>query len=90
MSAIPLVDVSALLGSGAPDRAVDGVARAIDEACRHHGFFYAVGHGVAPSRMEDQKVTVGDPLPVDDNWFRWEQPRDSPAALRGGGVAALL
>ncbi len=40
---LPIVDVSALLSGG------DGAsaARAIGEACRDMGFFYATGHGVS-------------------------------------------
>ena len=42
MSAIPVVDVSDLRPGGDAERA----AREIGRACRDHGFFYAVGHGV--------------------------------------------
>lgn len=42
MSCIPVIDVGALLGAGG-DRG--DVARAIGQACRAQGFFYAVGHG---------------------------------------------
>ena len=40
--AVPIVDVSALVGDGDPRPA----ATAIDRACRDVGFFYVVGHGV--------------------------------------------
>lgn len=49
---IPVVDVGPLVrGEAAGD-----AARGIDRACREHGFFYAVGHGVAPElehRLEE-------------------------------------
>ena len=41
--ALPVIDVSALV-QGTPERF--DVARRIGEACRAHGFFYVVGHGV--------------------------------------------
>ena len=44
MSAIPVIDVSAL--SGSDPAATSAVAREIGAACRDVGFFYVVGHGV--------------------------------------------
>jgi isopenicillin N synthase-like dioxygenase len=42
---LPVIDVAPLLGRG--DSAAEGrVARALDAACREHGFFYAAGHRV--------------------------------------------
>ncbi len=46
MGALPVIDVSSLVG-GTGD--ADAVAAALDEACRRHGFFVVVGHGVDPS-----------------------------------------
>ena len=43
MADLPVIDVSALHGGGAPR---DQVARELDAACREVGFFYIVGHGV--------------------------------------------
>ncbi len=40
---IPLIDIGPLV-SGSAKR--DDVARRLGEACREHGFFYVVGHGV--------------------------------------------
>jgi isopenicillin N synthase-like dioxygenase len=51
---IPVIDVGALVGRGG-DRAA--VARAIGCACREHGFFYAVGHGVDPA-LEERLVAL--------------------------------
>lgn len=45
-SSLPIVDVSRWI-TGGPERAE--VAEQIGEACRTHGFFYAVGHGVDES-----------------------------------------
>ena len=44
---IPVIDVSALRTSGA-----ECAAAGIRGACREHGFFYVVGHGVDPSLVE--------------------------------------
>ena len=41
---LPIVDVSALFGDD--KRASHRVAQAIGAACRNHGFFYALGHGI--------------------------------------------
>lgn len=43
---LPVVDVSALRS---PTADTEPVARAIGEACREHGFFFVVGHGVDPA-----------------------------------------
>ena len=43
-SSLPVIDISALV---AGDDAAE-TAAAIDLACREHGFFYVVGHGVDP------------------------------------------
>ncbi len=41
-TSLPVIDVGALVEGGDPR----AVAREIDVACREHGFFYVVGHGV--------------------------------------------
>jgi isopenicillin N synthase-like dioxygenase len=46
---LPVIDVAPLV-AGAGD--VAGVARAIDTACREHGFFYVSGHGVGEELQE--------------------------------------
>ncbi|MGZ8733898.1 MAG: isopenicillin N synthase family dioxygenase [Acidimicrobiia bacterium] len=54
MAVIPTIDVEPLTGSTG-DR--DAVARQIDTACREHGFFVIVGHGLDPdllTRLEEQ------------------------------------
>jgi isopenicillin N synthase-like dioxygenase len=44
VSGIPIIDVAPLIDG----RDAAGVARQLGAACRAHGFFYAVGHGVDP------------------------------------------
>jgi isopenicillin N synthase-like dioxygenase len=79
---LALIDVSPLLTDGA---GADGVARAIDAACRELGFFRIVGHGVDRSLQErmdraaraffarpaDEKARVAMPLagPAWRGWF---------------------
>jgi isopenicillin N synthase-like dioxygenase len=51
---LPVIDVAPLVGAGAGsgDRAARAeVGRAIDAACRDHGFFTIVGHGVEPALL---------------------------------------
>ena len=53
-AAVPIIDVSALVGG--PGSA-DAVAQQISAACRAHGFFYVTGHGVDEAlcrRLESQ------------------------------------
>jgi isopenicillin N synthase-like dioxygenase len=50
MSAIPVIDVSALAGDDEAD--IARVAHDIGTACREVGFFYVTGHTVGTARME--------------------------------------
>lgn len=45
---LPILDMRPLLGGG-DEAAREALARAITAACRDSGFFYVVGHGVAPA-----------------------------------------
>lgn len=45
------IDISALFGGNISAR--HAVAQKIDHACRHLGFFYILGHGIAPSLMRE-------------------------------------
>ncbi|MGD0145005.1 MAG: 2-oxoglutarate and iron-dependent oxygenase domain-containing protein [Rhizomicrobium sp.] len=47
---LPIIDVAALFGGDALQRIA--IARAIESACRDHGFFYATGHGIAPELLQ--------------------------------------
>jgi isopenicillin N synthase-like dioxygenase len=44
-SSLPVIDMSPLRASGTPPAKLE-VARAIEDACRDSGFFYATGHGI--------------------------------------------
>ncbi|HZF47000.1 MAG TPA: 2-oxoglutarate and iron-dependent oxygenase domain-containing protein [Polyangiaceae bacterium] len=62
---VPVIDIGAFVSGGSDRRraAVD-----LGEACREHGFFYVVGHGVAeelPARLERLSRRFFD-LPVDE------------------------
>ena len=46
MTGLPLVDVAPLVDRSSDEREQQRVAADIDAACRSHGFFYVVGHGV--------------------------------------------
>jgi isopenicillin N synthase-like dioxygenase len=48
---LPIIDMAPLFGCEAAGRAA--VALEIAEACEAHGFFYLVGHGVAPQALRD-------------------------------------
>jgi isopenicillin N synthase-like dioxygenase len=50
VESLPVIDVGPLV-RGEPD--VGEVAAAIDGACRAHGFFYVIGHGVPGSVLAD-------------------------------------
>jgi isopenicillin N synthase-like dioxygenase len=50
---VPVIDVSALVRGGDPGPA----ARAIGAACREHGFFYVVSHGVG-EELQDALVSL--------------------------------
>ncbi len=47
---LPVIDMSALFGDDRPARAA--VAAAIAAACEDDGFFYVIGHGVAPGALQ--------------------------------------
>ena len=53
-ASLPVIDISPLVdGSGAGGADGAEVARGIDAACREHGFFYVVGHGV-PAVLQER------------------------------------
>ena len=49
---LPIIDIAPLV-RGLDGAAQDEVAGQIDEACRDHGFFYVVGHGV-PEELQQR------------------------------------
>jgi isopenicillin N synthase-like dioxygenase len=75
--AVPVIDVSSLV-AGTAGR--DHVARQIGAACRLHGFFYVVGHGVDPAlcaRLES----------LSREFFAWRQERKLQWRMALGGRA---
>ena len=54
MGAVPIIDVAALVAQAS---ARAKVAEEIGEACRAHGFFYVVGHGVDPDLRRRLEAT---------------------------------
>lgn len=53
---VPLIDLSPLRQPAAATPDVETVARALDRACREHGFFQITGHGVAPALLAELGV----------------------------------
>jgi isopenicillin N synthase-like dioxygenase len=75
--AVPVVDVAPLAGGG------PGVARAvaaIDEACRAHGFFSVVGHGI-DTRLLDRLVRQAR------EFFARPEPEKAAIAMPTAGLA---
>ena len=75
---LPIIDMSALFGRDRTARAA--VASAIAEACEDDGFFYVVGHGIAPEtlkRLETEARAFFD-LPTAD--------KQTIAMARGGAA----
>src|SRR6266540_3052630 len=66
MTALPLVDVSTLVGRPGPP--VSQVGRAIEAACRDSGFFYVAGHGVPATLIDrlDAASRAFFDLPLDE------------------------
>ena len=73
---IPRIDVTSLINGGA----IDEIAAQIDDACRAHGFFTVVGHGVDPTmqeRLEDASRT----------FFALDAAEKAKVAMARGGRA---
>lgn len=51
-SALPVIDVAALVDPRADDATLATAAHELDAAARRFGFFYATGHGVDPALIE--------------------------------------
>jgi isopenicillin N synthase-like dioxygenase len=52
IAGLPILDMRSLLGGG-DEAAREALARDITAACRDSGFFYVVGHGVAPALLQE-------------------------------------
>jgi isopenicillin N synthase-like dioxygenase len=74
---LPLIDISPLRHRG-PGR--DLVAEAIGRACREHGFFYVVGHGV-DARLESRLDTLSR------QFFALPEKKKRVIAMKHGGRA---
>jgi isopenicillin N synthase-like dioxygenase len=65
MAEIPIIDIGPLVGRSAGSA---DVAAAIGTACRETGFFYVVGHGIAPALVDAMfamsRDFFGQPLPA--------------------------
>ena len=75
-SALPVIDVRALVEGGD----ALGVAREIDSACRDHGFFYIVGHGVDPTMQHRLEATARE-------FFALAEDDKAAIAMEHGGRA---
>ena len=78
---LPVIDMSALFGGDSAARVA--VASAIASACEDDGFFYAIGHGIAPEtlqRLEAEARTFFDLPAVDKQAIAMQQ---GGAAWRG-------
>lgn len=79
MPELPIVDMSALHRS--EDVAGHArVAREIRSACREHGFFYVVGHGIAPSTLDALERSSR-------RFFSLPQSEKEALAMKHGGRA---
>ena len=75
---LPVIDVSSLVGRPGP--AVGSIAREIESACRHSGFFYVTGHGVPPDLIARLDT-------ASRAFFRLPEPDKMAIAMARGGRA---
>ncbi len=79
MNSLPIIDMSPLYDLG--DRAgVEQVAIKIRSACRKHGFFYVVGHGIPFEKLVDLEA-------ASRKFFDLSVEDKNRIAMRHGGVA---
>jgi isopenicillin N synthase-like dioxygenase len=76
--ALPVIDVAPLASTATDGTATDGtatdaaaaqaVAERIQAACRRHGFFYVIGHGVSAALIDELTEAAAEffALPLDD------------------------
>ena len=77
MTAVPVIDVSALVAD-APGRAA--AADQIGQACRAHGFFYVVGHGVDQGLCDRLEATSRRFFALDEaTKMQWRMARGGRA-----------
>jgi isopenicillin N synthase-like dioxygenase len=75
---LPVINVSALFGNDS--RAHQQVAEAIGAACRDHGFFYVLGHGIDVRLIEQLDATSRE-------FFALPEAEKIEIAMRHGGKA---
>ena len=76
MRDLPVIDMSGLrAGTG-----LEQSAHAIDAACRDTGFFYVIGHGVAPELQQRVEELAHE-------FFALPEPEKARIAMRHGGRA---
>jgi isopenicillin N synthase-like dioxygenase len=84
MVAIPIIDIGPLV-SDSPD--AGAVAATIGRACRETGFFYVVGHGIAPETVETafamSRAFFGQPLDAKAK-AGWDGPSGNRGWIRLG------
>jgi isopenicillin N synthase-like dioxygenase len=76
-SAIPVIDVGPLVGRSGD---VEATAASIDDACRRHGFFVVVGHGVDPAATRRLVASARE-------FFARPEPEKAEIAMARGGRA---
>jgi len=79
-TALPLVDVAALLDVGAEPGDRLAVARRLDQACRRFGFVRVTGHGVSAERRDELEALSGD-------FFGRPDAEKAAVAMVHGGAA---
>ena len=77
MTSLPVIDLSGRVDAGGVDADLAGE---IDRACRDTGFFYVVGHGVAPDLQSRVDQLARD-------FFALPEAEKSAIAMRNGGRA---
>src|SRR4051812_38344231 len=76
---LPVIDVSTLLAP-CPLTSSSLVARQIETACREHGFFYVIGHGIDPRLLERLDA-------ASRRFFALPSPEKLEIAMEHGGRA---
>jgi isopenicillin N synthase-like dioxygenase len=75
---LPVIDMLALFGRDGAARAA--VATKIASACEDDGFFYVIGHGVAPATLQQLETEAR-------NFFDLPTAEKQPIAMAHGGAA---
>ena len=87
LPSLPVLDISPFLRESTPDERIH-MARALRSACIDIGFFYLIGHGFTPSKL-DAVLAQGRrffELPVPEKLKLLSHNVDEPGYVRMGGV----